>query len=110
MIPDAGLSPFTPKRQLSSHVGEVGERIEIAAIVKHVTSFVRPCFAAEWRKERVYVVTMRDTDGNAIVSKSTSFTPPVGARVVFRCTVKAHQQWKGERQTVVFRIKERART
>lgn len=94
----------------SQHIGAIGDRIEVAATVRHLTSFTRPCFGSDWRRERVYVVTMRDDAGNAIVSKSTSFLPPAGTRVVIRCTIKQHQDWKGERQTVVFRVREIART
>lgn len=103
---DIGPS-YSPR--FSHHVGTIGERIEIAVTVKHVTSFTRPCFGSDWQRERVYVVTMRDAEGNTFVSKSPNFSPPLGARVVLRCTVKAHQNWKGEQQTVVFRVKEMVR-
>lgn len=89
----------------SQHVGRVGERLSRKVKVQRVRHFDRPAYAAEWRSETVWVVTMLDGD-NVLVSKSTSFAPKEGAELSIKATVKAHDEYKGTKQTVVQRVKE----
>lgn len=89
----------------SRHVGKVGERLELAVTVVRRSSFDRPCYGAEWRNETVWVVSMTDQDGNTIVSKSTAFYAEKGEAFRIKATVKDHNEYEGERQTLVQRIK-----
>lgn len=89
----------------SRHVGKVGERLEVAVTVDRVASFDRPRFGAPWTSETVSIVTMRDTDGNAIISKSPSFYAAKGESFTIRGTVKEHSEYRGEQQTIIARAK-----
>lgn len=92
-------------RAASGWLAAVGERIELDVTVERVHSFERPVFGASWKREVVYIVSMRDANGNMIVSKSTSFIRPEGARLKIRATVKEHTQFRDEKQTSVQRLK-----
>ena len=52
----------------------------------------------------MHIVTMRDANNNAIVSKSKWFAEE-GHKFTIRATVKEHGSYKDERQTVVERVK-----
>jgi len=89
----------------SRHVGRVGDRLETIVTVERVTSFGRPAFNASWITETVYVVTMRDAEGNCIVSMSPRFHVEQGARFTLRATIKDHSNYQGQQQTKVTRAK-----
>lgn len=94
------------KRRLaaaSQHVGTVGQRIERAVKVERVSEFCRPKFNAEWLTETVFVVTMRDDEGNSIVSMSPAFHAEEGERFILRATVREHSTYNGQKQTKVNR-------
>jgi hypothetical protein len=95
-------------RAASGFVGKPGERVELAVTVERVASFERPKFAAPWVTETITIVTMRDEAGNAIVSKSTAFYAERGEKLTFKATIKEHSDFRGEKQTVVQRIKRAA--
>lgn len=92
-------------RRGSNYIGEIGKRIEAEVTVERVHTFSRPSFNAHWVQETVYIVTMRDAYGNAVVSKSTAFSAEPGEVLVIRATVKDHSEYNGEKQTVVNRVK-----
>ena len=87
----------------SRHVGTVGERLTVDVTVDRVASFSRPSFRTG-REETVWIITMRDAEGNAIVSKSPSFHAEQGAKLTIAATVKEHADYRGEAQTVVQRV------
>jgi len=89
----------------SAHLGTIGERIEIAVKVDRVSSFTRPRFAARWQNETVWIITMRDKDGHAIVSKSPSFHAEKGEEFTIKAAIKDHSEFNDEKQTIVNRIK-----
>lgn len=91
------------KRAASGHVGEVGKRIEIAVTVERIAHYVRPSFAG-YGTETVAIITMRDSAGNAIVSKSSSFRAEKDEAFTIRATVKEHGEYNGEKQTIVQRV------
>jgi hypothetical protein len=92
------------EKAASEFVGEVGKRIECPVTVKRCTNFSRPSFNAPWRHETVYVVTMRDEQGNALVSMSGAFSAQEGETFTIRGTVKEHSVYKGEKQTKLSRV------
>jgi hypothetical protein len=92
-------------RAASDHVGAIGDRITVKVKVERVIYFERPAFNAPWTTETVYIATMRDEAGNAIVSKGR-FAPEEGATLTIKATVKEHSMYRDQRQTVVQRIKE----
>ena len=82
----------------SQHLGTVGKRDVFNVEVDRVAYF-ESAFGIVW------IVTMRDEAGNAIVSKSTSFRAERGQRLTIKATIKDHGDFRGEKQTVVQRIK-----
>jgi hypothetical protein len=88
----------------SRHTGTVGKRQTFNVVVDRIASYERPSFAG-YGYDRVWIVTMRDEAGNAIVSKSTAFCPDQGANLTIKATVKEHSSYDGEQQTIVQRIK-----
>lgn len=91
-------------RAASRHVGEIGKRIECQVTVERVAEFPRAKFGAPWIEEMFAIVTMRTAEGNVIVSKSASFWSEAGRQLTIRGTVKEHNEYKGEAQTVVQRV------
>ena len=89
----------------STHVGEVGGRIEVEATVTFQTSF-------ESMYGFTYVTGFRDAAGNVYVHKGTPMTAPEGNRLIargdrirFKGTVKEHGVRDGVKQTVIARPK-----
>lgn len=92
------------KAAASRHVGTVGERITLAVTVERESSYSRTAFGS-WsgQQEEVFITTMRDAAGNALVVKSPSFRVPVGYVITLRGTVKDHSDFRGEAQTILQR-------
>ena len=93
-------------RAASQHVGEVGQRLAVAVTVERISTYARAQFGAAWKTETVYIVTMRDDAGNALVSKSPSFCPEKGASLTIKATVKTHTDFRGEAQTDLARVED----
>lgn len=91
----------------SDWVGEIGKRMRnVAVTVERVASYERASFRSySGAMETVWIVTMRDGDGNALVSKTPTFRAEAGEKLVIDATPKDHNEYNGERQTVVLRIK-----
>lgn len=94
------------ERAASAYVGEIGDRIETVIKVVRASNFSRPAFNAPWRSETVYVTGMRDNRGNMLVAMSTAFRAEVDETFTIRGTVKAHEEYKGEKQTKLTRVQE----
>jgi hypothetical protein len=88
----------------SNYVGEVGKRIELKVVVERKAFFVRPSFRG-YGTDTVFIISMRDENGNAIVNKSSAFSAGKGDEFVLRATVKEHSEYKREKQTLVQRVK-----
>ncbi len=86
------------------YVGEIGRRYTFDVEVIRVHTYARPCYGASWRDETVWIVTMITADGACLVSKGTSFRAQVGEVLKLKATVKEHDEYKGQAQTVVQRI------
>lgn len=91
-------------RENSRHVGTVGKRETFNVRVHRINSYSRPSFAG-YGHETVWIVTLRDANDNAIVVKSPAFCPEKGETLTIKATVKAHDEYKGEKQTIVQRVK-----
>jgi hypothetical protein len=104
----ANLSERFRLRALSRHVGTVGARQTFKVTVERIASFTRPSFGGGYGAnayETVWIITMRDEAGNAIVSKSASFHAEKGKALTIKATVKEHSVYQDEQQTLVQRIK-----
>lgn len=87
----------------SRHVGTVGKRQIFNVTVDRVASYERPSFAG-YGYETVWIITMRDENGNAIVSKTNRFHAERGRKLSIKATIKEHSAYDGEQQTIVQRI------
>ena len=91
----------------SRHTGTIGKRQEFTVTVERVYRMDVPSFRG-YGYDVLYIITMRDDAGNAIVSKSTSFYADKGETFKMKATVKDHGSYDGEQQTIVQRIKRAA--
>jgi hypothetical protein len=84
----------------SGHVGTVGARETFTDLT------VDNVFTVETQYGNLHINKFRDAAGNALVWKtaSTRFTP--GDKIVLTGTVKAHAEYKGEKQTELTRCAE----
>ena len=85
----------------SAWVGQVGERLKGLKLT--VSNCVR-IETDDYFNPVYYIVTMRDEAGNTFLYKGGSFGPEKGIEVVVTGTVKAHSEYKGEKQTVIARL------
>lgn len=95
------LLPRTPERDL--FVGEEGKREVFSVEVLRVHTFHRPAFGAPWRDEAVHIVTFITPEGACLVSKG-SFRAVKGETMKIKATVKQHDRYEGQAQTVIQRI------
>lgn len=86
-----------PTLNPTTYVGNVGDRIAIT--VKVLRSYA---FNTDFGWS--YITTMADTDNNCIISKG-KFNAKVGEVLSIKATIKAHDEYKGQAQTVVQRVK-----
>lgn len=83
----------------STHFGTVGTRIKgIVATVTNVAYF-------DSQFGRTYVTTLRTDAGHTLVWKTGSWSGKRGERLTLTATVKAHSEYKGEKQTELSRCK-----
>ena len=93
------------KRAVSTHVGEVGDRIEIDGVARLITSFDNAYGTS-------YMYMIEDKDGNAykfigtgIHTSDQSADRSITFKLKAKFTVKAHEEYNGQKQTVVNRPK-----
>jgi hypothetical protein len=83
-------------RAASQHIGSIGERITTAVTVR----FVRHI---DTQFGTMNIVSMRDDAGNTIVAKG-KFNANEGDKMTIKATIKAHDEYNGEKQTIVQRV------
>ena len=98
----AEVTENAAKAAASGWVGKVGERIEMKVVVERNASYERASFSGRG-VDTVWITTMRDEAGNAIVVKSPAFNPGKGDSFTLRATVKEHSEFRREKQTVMMR-------
>jgi len=82
----------------SQHVGEVGQRLDLELEVQRVIS-------RDTDYGVLHIISMRDQAGNLIVWMTGSATATAGDRLSVRGTVKKHNEYNGEQQTVLTRCR-----
>lgn len=98
------------KKAASGYVGTIGKRDTFTVTAERVTSI-------ETQYGLIYFATMRDANGNAIVSKgrfipsTANWTEDRGWQVTaepftIKATVKEHSTYRDEKQTIVQRVAE----
>lgn len=101
----AKTKAISDKRAVSTHVGEIGERIEIDGVARLITSFDNAYGTS-------YMYMIEDKDGNAykfigtgIHTSDQSADRNITFKLKAKFTVKAHEEYNGQKQTVVNRPK-----
>lgn len=93
------------QKAISQYVGEIGERLEVRATYLFSGWWEQRSFSG-YGTETMYCHNFKDADGNVLVWKTTS---SLGlddeTEVTIKGTVKAHSEYKGEKQTVLTRCK-----
>lgn len=82
----------------SQHVGKIGERLSLSLEVQGVHSL-------ETEYGPLHIISMRDPNGNRFIWKTGSVLLKPGERVHGQGTVKQHDEYRGEHQTILSRCK-----
>lgn len=104
LIADKVAAEYTdlllPVPDLDMTVGAVGERRDFLNLRVIRTAYFDSDFG------RVHVTTFITPDGACVVYKSSAFAADVDDRVSLKATIKAHDRYNGQMQTVIQRAKE----
>ena len=98
ILRDNHADKMLPEPDADKVVGEPGQRVELDVEVLRIY----PC---QSDFGTLYIITMVTAERACVVSKSTSFHTEVGKRLKIKATVKKHDNYKGQAQTQVQRIK-----
>lgn len=96
------------ERAKSNFVGNIGDKIVISATYMFTAWYdFRDPFG---REERMYIHTFKDEHGNVLVWKTQSFNAffanaETDTPVTLSGTIKAHDEYKGQKQTRLIRCK-----
>lgn len=105
VIRDRYAHLLPPEPNPAMLLGEQGQRLTLDVDVIRSHFYERPHAVAHWKMERVYIVTMVTKEGACVVSKSANFYAKEGDKLTIKATVKVHDEYKGQAQTVIQRIK-----
>lgn len=96
------------RKAISQHVGEVGDKVDLDVVLEKRAWFDVPSFRG-FGTDTMYVFTFRDEAGNALVWKTSSgLEIESGTKVRLTGTIKAHDEYMDEKQTVLTRCKVKA--
>lgn len=96
------------RKAISQHVGQIGDKIDLDVVLEKRAWFDVPSFRG-FGTDTMYVFTFRDQQGNALVWKtSKGLVHETGAKVHLTGTIKDHNEYDGEKQTVLTRCKVKA--
>lgn len=95
----APLLKVPTNQKVSEFQGEVGQRLDITVTVKRIMEF-------ESRWGRTYMILFEDENGNQYKWSTSTYVDFLENDVVtLRATVKAHEEYKNIKQTVLTRAK-----
>lgn len=93
------------EKAISQHVGEIGSKIEIKGTYVRTGSWEQKAYAG-YGTVTMYVHTFKDADGNVFTWKTQNgVCLNYGENVNVKGTVKAHSEYKDEKQTELTRCK-----
>lgn len=96
------------RKAISQHVGRVGDKIDLDVVLEKRAWFDVPSFRG-FGTDTMYVFTFRDQQGNALVWKTgVGLVHEAGTKVHLTGTIKDHNEYDGEKQTVLTRCKVKA--
>ena len=93
------------EKAISQHVGEVGAKVAFKGTYVRTGAWEQKAYAG-YGMTTMYCHTFKDADGNAFTWKTQrSFAFENGASVEVKGTIKAHSEYKDEKQTELTRCK-----
>lgn len=93
------------EKAISQHVGQVGEKVAIKGTYVRTGSWEQKAYAG-YGTTTMYVHTFKDADGNVFTWKTQKgVCLNYGENVEVKGTVKAHSEYKDEKQTELTRCK-----
>ena len=96
------------RKAISQHVGQIGDKIDLDVVLEKRAWFDVPSFRG-FGTDTMYVFTLRDQQGNALVWKTgVGLVHETGTKVHLTGTIKDHNEYDGEKQTVLTRCKVKA--
>ena len=102
---EAEAARIKAEKEISKHVGQIGERVEIKGTYVRTGSWEQPAYCG-FGTTTMYCHTFKDADGNVFTWKTQrGICMEYGENVVVNGTVKAHSEYKEERQTELTRCK-----
>jgi hypothetical protein len=87
----------TQAPKANNWIGTVGQRMEFHGLT------ITRVYLKESAYGTTYITTMEDKDGNSVVWFASKAVGDVGATLNLKATVKAHDDFKGRKQTVITR-------
>lgn len=102
---EAEEARIAAQKAISQHVGEVGDKVEFKGSYVRTGSWEQKSFRG-YGMDTMYIHTFKDADGNVFTWKTQrSFAFEYGENVNVKGTVKAHSEYKDEKQTELTRCK-----
>ena len=93
------------RKAISQHIGTVGEKVDIDAVLEKNAWFDVPSFSG-FGTSTMHIYTFRDSQGNALIWKtSKGLGIENGEAVHIKGTIKEHSEYEDEKQTVLTRCK-----
>lgn len=106
----ARAAAIEEQRARSKHLGVPAERREFTLRVDKIIEVAVKQFSY-YSPSTALLYLMRDADGNRVVYKTTGNMllddrfPAEGDTVTLKATIKCHEEYKGEKQTIIQRAK-----
>lgn len=95
-------------KAISQFVGQVGDKLDLTATFDHTAWFECRSFSG-YGTTTMYIHTFKDADGNVLIWKTSNGLGSMGLQegdlVQVKGTVKDHNEYKDEKQTLLTRCK-----
>lgn len=102
---EAEEAEIRAKKAKSQHIGQVGDKVDLDAILEKNAWFEVPSFRG-FGTDTMHIYTFRDEAGNAIIWKTNKgLGIEKGSKVHLKGTIKDHSEYDEEKQTVLTRCK-----
>lgn len=94
------------RKARSNYLGEIGEKVELKAVLESTIRYTARAFVG-WGEETKYIYKFRAGDNllTWFTTSSKLYNTEEGTQVTVTGTVKKHEEYKEEKQTVLTRVK-----
>lgn len=112
------------ERAKSEYIGKIGDKIEMAVTFKYKASYEMPSFRG-YGMTTMHIYGMEDQNGNALVWKTSGYlekeveiwnkdhtqsifrclAPEAEETIIIKAKIKDHSEYKGQKQTIIERVK-----